>query len=77
MPAATVSFVASSIRMKAPVRAVVGVDVHCERSGEAQRDRADVVQRQLVPGLVALERVDVEDGVDLLDDRHAHCASCA
>ena len=67
MPAATVSFVASSTRMNAPVARFTSYGSTISGAGEAQPHRADVVQRHL--GRVArLERVHVDDAVDALDD---------
>ena len=73
MPAPTVSFVASSIRMNAPVRAVVGIGIDRERLAQAQPDAGDVVQLEVRRLALVLERVDVDHGDELVDDR-AHRA---
>ncbi len=67
VPAPTVSFDVSSIRMKAPLSRFVGVLVgHHDRTG-AQRHRADVVEPQLDWLIQIVERLGIEPAVQRLD----------
>ena len=68
MPAPTVSFVASSTTMNAPVARTLLVRVGHERGAEPQADAADRVELELVGGLVR-ERRDVEPVLDRLEPR--------
>ena len=68
MPAPTVSFVASSSRMNAPVARFSRVRVDAERLGEPEPDDADVVQLEPLRRGSVGERVDVDDRDELLDD---------
>ena len=77
MPAPTVVWVASSTRMKLPVVAVAAVLVVEERLRGAQRDAADLVERQADGVLVAVQRVDVELVLQVLHDGARPSGWCA
>ncbi len=66
IPAPTVSLDTSSIRMNAPLSAVVGVWVGDQHRAGAQGDRADVVERQLNRAVHLVEGLGIELGVQLL-----------
>ena len=71
------SFVASSIRMNAPVARLRAYEVDGERLGEAQPHDAEVVQLEPLGRGPVLERVHVDDRDELVDDARGRCASCA
>ncbi len=69
MPAPTVVLEASSTRMKLPGGPVAAVLVVEERLGGAQRDAPDLVEGERHGVLVAVQGVDVEVVLEVLDQR--------
>jgi hypothetical protein len=69
MPAPTVALVASSIRMNEPVVRLRRYSSKNSGTGGAQRHPADLVERERVAPLVAVQRVDVEAVLQVLDQR--------
>ena len=77
IPAPTVSLLASSIRMKLPVRRLLLYGSNTSGVLVRRRTRPMSLSSSSPAAGVALERVHVEQVVDLVDDRAVRCGSSA